>query len=528
MLRRIFKNPDGGVGPSLSGVILPGCASLIVPILAVTALELPAAAIDRIAAPLLGRSSQIASLFRPPFAQSAIGDTLPPYVTADELVAAGAVRPSAFSGDAVGARRAEYHPLGEAPEVGATPWVDDWSDTPMDSPRPGFPEGDGDPGGGAADIPASGDQGGNDGSGTTTPPGPGAYDDGAAADVPVGDTSSPGGTGSDHADGSGGDAGTGSGTDEPSSDQSTRPAESSGGGGSGNGGGGNGGTGQPTVADQSSEAGGANDPGTAGSEGTVGGDASGGVGSGDDSSGTDSDAPGDPGDPPTTTTTALRATRATLPATTRTTTTMTVEHPATPGTRRATTTTTTALRETRATLLATTRTRTTRTAARATRRTRRVTTRTTRLRATRGTLPATTTAASPREHDATGAEGGRGQPRAAPPSPRVPCRALLGTDARDRRRHAPRLHPSLRAESGRADGDTAGERRGPGRGRRAASVRREGRDLPRAARRAGPTLRRTGTRRRDAGVGHSNRRRASGLRDRRRLRRDGPVARAPR
>ncbi len=69
MLRRIFKNPDGGVGPSLSGVILPGCASLIVPILAVTALELPAAAIDRIAAPLLGRSSQVASLFRPPFAQ---------------------------------------------------------------------------------------------------------------------------------------------------------------------------------------------------------------------------------------------------------------------------------------------------------------------------------------------------------------------------------------------------------------------------------------------------------------------------
>ena len=110
MLRRVFKNPDGGVGRSLSGVILPGCASLIVPILAVTSLELPAAAIDRIAAPLLGRSTQVASLFRPPSAHSAIGDTQRPYVTADDLVVAGAVRPSALSGDAVGARVAEHTP----------------------------------------------------------------------------------------------------------------------------------------------------------------------------------------------------------------------------------------------------------------------------------------------------------------------------------------------------------------------------------------------------------------------------------
>ena len=73
MLRRIFRNRDGGVGSSLSSAILPGCASLVVPLLAVTALELPAAAIDRIAAPLLGRSGVGASLFAPPAATSANG-----------------------------------------------------------------------------------------------------------------------------------------------------------------------------------------------------------------------------------------------------------------------------------------------------------------------------------------------------------------------------------------------------------------------------------------------------------------------
>ena len=68
MLRRIFRNRDGGVGSSLSSAILPGCASLVVPLLAVTALELPAAAIDRMAAPLLGRAGGGASLFAPPAA----------------------------------------------------------------------------------------------------------------------------------------------------------------------------------------------------------------------------------------------------------------------------------------------------------------------------------------------------------------------------------------------------------------------------------------------------------------------------
>ena len=73
MLRRIFRNPDGGVGSSLSGAILPACASLVVPLLAVTALELPAAAIDRIASPVLGHSVDAASLFRPPASSSASG-----------------------------------------------------------------------------------------------------------------------------------------------------------------------------------------------------------------------------------------------------------------------------------------------------------------------------------------------------------------------------------------------------------------------------------------------------------------------
>ena len=75
MLRRIFRNRDGGVGSSLSGAILPGCASLVVPLLAITALELPAAAIDRMAAPLLGRSGAGASLFAPPAATSANGSS---------------------------------------------------------------------------------------------------------------------------------------------------------------------------------------------------------------------------------------------------------------------------------------------------------------------------------------------------------------------------------------------------------------------------------------------------------------------
>ena len=78
MLRRIFRNPDGRVGSSLSGAILPGCASLVVPLLAVTALELPAAAIDRIASPVLGHSVDATSLFRPPASSSASGSVSAP------------------------------------------------------------------------------------------------------------------------------------------------------------------------------------------------------------------------------------------------------------------------------------------------------------------------------------------------------------------------------------------------------------------------------------------------------------------
>ena len=51
MVRRIVRIADEGIGHSLSGIVFPGCAVLVVPLLAVTALELPAAAVDRIAAP---------------------------------------------------------------------------------------------------------------------------------------------------------------------------------------------------------------------------------------------------------------------------------------------------------------------------------------------------------------------------------------------------------------------------------------------------------------------------------------------
>ena len=113
MLRRISRNPDGGVRSSLSGAILPGCASLVVPLLAVTALELPAAAIDRIAAPLLGRSADGASLFRPPAATSAHGSSYgadgtyraPDQLVARDHVSAGhLVAPSASSTAAALAR----------------------------------------------------------------------------------------------------------------------------------------------------------------------------------------------------------------------------------------------------------------------------------------------------------------------------------------------------------------------------------------------------------------------------------------
>ena len=70
MLRRITRSSNGRVGP-FSGAILPACATLLVPLLAAFALELPAAAIDRIAAPVLGRSGQLVSLLRPRVAQAA-------------------------------------------------------------------------------------------------------------------------------------------------------------------------------------------------------------------------------------------------------------------------------------------------------------------------------------------------------------------------------------------------------------------------------------------------------------------------
>ena len=143
MLRRIFKNRDGGVGSSLSSAILPGCASLVVPLLAVTALELPAAAIDRMAAPLLGRAGGGASLLAPPAASSASGSSNGASGPYGAYGAAAGVTP--FDPRFVGPLASESSPAsasatrrarGGDPATGyGQSWITDWSDSPMDTPH---------------------------------------------------------------------------------------------------------------------------------------------------------------------------------------------------------------------------------------------------------------------------------------------------------------------------------------------------------------------------------------------------------
>ncbi len=143
MLRRIFRNRDGGVGSSLSGAILPGCASLVVPLLAVTALELPAAAIDRMAAPLLGRSGAGASLFAPPAATSASGELVRDVRRIRPVRRHRGSRGLSirrFVGSlASQSSRARPRPSALAAATSATgygrSWVTDWSDSPMDTPH---------------------------------------------------------------------------------------------------------------------------------------------------------------------------------------------------------------------------------------------------------------------------------------------------------------------------------------------------------------------------------------------------------
>ena len=205
MLRRISTNSDRGVGRSISSAILPACASLVVPLLVATALELPAAAIDRVAAPILGRTDRVANLQRPIAAQGSVGAPRRSYVTVGGRQAASgrlSVSPAVSSTSAV---PAVFATAVEGPSAGNT---DDWSASaydppdsnepldpvggpgPSDPPAPGRrpgpdgPEGDG--GGRAAVGPAAPSQPGDapdDGDWSAAPP---ADPNGAATDDPAG------------------------------------------------------------------------------------------------------------------------------------------------------------------------------------------------------------------------------------------------------------------------------------------------------------------------------------------------------
>src|SRR5688572_29181197 len=205
MLRRMSNSSDGRVRSSLSGAILPGCASLVVPLLAMTALELPASAIDRIAAPMLGRAGNGASLFRPPAATTASGSS---YGTHDMLrafdrrgvldaVSAGTL--AAPPASSVAAARASessraIDARGGGDGGGVSSWIEDWSDAPMDPSDDDAPGDNGDPGRGSA----------GEGTGTSGVPGAdgsGEDDDGDSSGTATGDE------GADE-DGNGGDTGT--------------------------------------------------------------------------------------------------------------------------------------------------------------------------------------------------------------------------------------------------------------------------------------------------------------------------------
>ena len=237
MLRRIFRNRDGGVGSSLSSAILPGCASLVVPLLAVTALELPAAAIDRMAAPLLGRSGVGASLFAPAAATSAnggwSGESGPygPYRATDGVMPFDPRFVGSLGSESAAASATlRAHGGGSATGSGQS-WITDWSDTPMDMPHSDDP-GDDDASGGAS---TAGGEGGAGGSGSSQTGQGGSRGSGS------GGNSEPGG--SDENDGGGSsdapadDDGAGGGSDAPQSPSGpSDPPAAPGGGGDGGGG----------------------------------------------------------------------------------------------------------------------------------------------------------------------------------------------------------------------------------------------------------------------------------------------------
>ena len=227
-MRRI-SNSDRGVKHSISSAILPGCASLVVPLLVATALELPAAAIDRIAAPILGRTDPVANLQRL-VAQGPAGGTRGSFVTVGGTTAAGHAGAGPLS--ILSASAASRLPVGVAVAGdGAASKTDDWSTSPFAPPDPAE-QGDegpaGDPGtsdpsepdtGSAGASPSGGAEGDPSGPGSVSPRGDGS-DDGPPVDPPFTDSDEQ--TTTDSGD-AGATGGSGTGDEDTSSLMSSPP-----------------------------------------------------------------------------------------------------------------------------------------------------------------------------------------------------------------------------------------------------------------------------------------------------------------
>ena len=137
-----------------------------------TALELPASAIDRIAAPMLGRAGNGASLFRPPAATTASGSSYGAHGTFRALdrrgtvddVSAGTLAAPPLSPVAV-TRASEssrgIDARGGGDGGGVSSWIEDWSDAPMDPSNDDVPDDNGDPGSGSAGAGEDAEAGGS-------------------------------------------------------------------------------------------------------------------------------------------------------------------------------------------------------------------------------------------------------------------------------------------------------------------------------------------------------------------------------
>jgi hypothetical protein len=196
MLRRIVRNLGGGIASSFSGAVLSACAVLAVPFLALTALELPAAAIDRIAAPLSGylepvgtASPRSAAVGKP--AQDGWQARLTRLVR--PVVRTHSATPSLTSTRVAGASGgSERNVPDQSTADGGATWITDWSDGPVDTPASDAPTSGGSAGDGGHE--------GNDGTGPSEQSAP------------------PGADGGDEQGASGGSGGGDGGTEAPEGD----------------------------------------------------------------------------------------------------------------------------------------------------------------------------------------------------------------------------------------------------------------------------------------------------------------------